>query len=693
MKLVIAEKPSVGNTIAKVIGANRTRGDGYTEGNGYIVSWCFGHLVTLAAPEDYDKRYGKPWKLSNLPILPEKFLWTVPESTAPQFEILKGLMQRPDVDELICATDAGREGECVFRYVYYQAGCTKPFSRLWISSMTDEAVREGFQHLRPGSDYDALYRSGLARNKADWIVGMNATQLFTVKYRSLLSVGRVQTPTLAMLVEREKKIQQFAAARYYTLELNCGKFRAESDKIAPLDVEAAAEKCGNTAVVKSVAKEQKNANPPRLYDLTSLQRDANKLYGYTAQQTLDCAQKLYENKLMTYPRTDSCYITDDMESTAAEMVRLTARAFKFGADYEAQNITPDIKRLINNDKVSDHHALLPTREIARYDFSRLPEDCWNVLSLVAIRLLLAVSPVNVSDTVTAVLECGGREFTARGKITVQGGWKQLEATIKANLKGLVKDDDEESDEPSGVLPPLSEGAEVPVKSVKQLEHKTTPPKRYTEDMLLSAMERAGSDSYSDDDDVEKKGLGTPATRAAIIETLVKRQYVERRGKQLIPTDKGIRVIDVVPEKVKSPAMTAEWESTLQKIARGEADDQQFLREMTEFTKQLIKDNAGETTRENNPFRFSRLPVVGKCPNCGKNVYEFQKSYSCEDSRGACGFFFMKEKFGKEITPTQAKRILEKGSSIVLKGFTAQDGSTYSGKLVLVDGKVRVEREK
>ena len=602
-------------------------------------------------------------------------------------------MQRPDVDELICATDAGREGECVFRYVYYQAGCTKPFSRLWISSMTDEAVREGFQHLRPGSDYDALYRSGLARNKADWIVGMNATQLFTVKYRSLLSVGRVQTPTLAMLVEREKKIQQFAAARYYTLELNCGKFRAESDKIAPLDVEAAAEKCGNTAVVKSVAKEQKNANPPRLYDLTSLQRDANKLYGYTAQQTLDCAQKLYENKLMTYPRTDSCYITDDMESTAAEMVRLTARAFKFGADYEAQNITPDIKRLINNDKVSDHHALLPTREIARYDFSRLPEDCWNVLSLVAIRLLLAVSPVNVSDTVTAVLECGGREFTARGKTTVQGGWKQLEATIKANLKGLVKDDDEESDEPSGVLPPLSEGAEVPVKSVKQLEHKTTPPKRYTEDMLLSAMERAGSDSYSDDDDVEKKGLGTPATRAAIIETLVKRQYVERRGKQLIPTDKGIRVIDVVPEKVKSPAMTAEWESTLQKIARGEADDQQFLREMTEFTKQLIKDNAGETTRENNPFRFSRLPVVGKCPNCGKNVYEFQKSYSCEDSRGACGFFFMKEKFGKEITPTQAKRILEKGSSIVLKGFTAQDGSTYSGKLVLVDGKVRVEREK
>lgn len=693
MKLVIAEKPSVGNSIAKIIGADRRRGDGFTEGNGYIVSWCFGHLVTLAAPEEYDRKYGKPWKLSVLPILPEEFRWTIPESTAPQFERLKALMERPDVDELICATDAGREGECVFRYVYYQAGCTKPFSRLWISSMTDEAIRGGFRNLRPGSDYDALYRSGLARNKADWIVGMNATQLFTVKYHSLLSVGRVQTPTLAMLVEREKKIQQFASARYYTLELNLGKLRAESDKLEPLEVERAAEECGKTARVRSLLKEQKNANPPKLYDLTSLQRDANKLYGYTAQQTLDCAQKLYESKLLTYPRTDSCYITDDMEQTAADMVRLTAKAFKFGADYEAMNITPDVKRLINNSKVSDHHALLPTREIARYDFSRLPEDCWNVLSLVAVRLLLAVSPVHSFDSVTAVLECGGRDFTARGKSVVNGGWKQLESTIKAGLKGIAPDPEDADDEPEGMLPPLTEGQELTVKSVKQLEHKTTPPKRYTEDMLLSAMERAGSDSYDENDDVEKKGLGTPATRAAIIETLVKRQYVERKGKQLIPTDKGIRVIDVVPEKVKSAAMTAEWESTLQKIARGQADDVQFLNDMIEFTKQLVRDNSTEAARENNPFRFSRLPVAGKCPKCGKNVYEFPKSYSCEDSRGACGFFFMKEIWGKEVSPTQAKRILEKGSSITLKGFTDRAGNQHSGRLVLTDGRVRVELDR
>lgn len=693
MKLVIAEKPSVGNSIAKIIGADRRRCEGFTEGNGYIVSWCFGHLVALSSPEEYDKRNAKPWKLSNLPIIPEEFRWTVAESTAPQFEKLKELMNRPDVEEIICATDAGREGECVFRYVYYQAGCTKPFSRLWISSMTDEAIREGFRDLKPGSDYDALYRSGLARNKADWIVGMNATQLFTVKYRSMLSVGRVQTPTLAMLVEREKKIQQFASARYFTLALNFGKFTAESEQIEPLKIEAAEAECGKTAAVRSVVKEQKNANPPKLYDLTTLQRDANKLYGYTAQQTLDCAQKLYESKLITYPRTDSCYITDDMEQTAADMVSRTARAFKFGADYEAQGCVPDIKRLINNSKVSDHHALLPTKEISRYDFSRLPEDCWNVLSLIAIRLLLAVSPVHTYDTVTAKLDCGGREFTARGKTVTNGGWKQLEATIKAGLKGITADPDEEkSDEPEGVLPPLSEGSEIAVKSVKALEHKTTPPKRYTEDMLLSAMERAGNDSY-DDDDVEKKGLGTPATRAAIIETLVKRQYVERKGKQLIPTDKGIRVIDVVPEKVKSAAMTAEWESTLQKIARGQADDKQFLDEITEFTKQLIKDNAGEASRDSNPFRFSRLPVVGKCPNCGKNVYEFQKSYSCEDSRGKCGFFFMKEIFGKEITPTQAKRILEKGSSIALKGFTDRQGNPCSGKFVLTDGRVRVELDK
>lgn len=693
MKLVIAEKPSVGNSIAKIIGANRRREEGFTEGNGYIVSWCFGHLVALSSPEEYDKKYDKPWKLSNLPIIPQEFRWTVAESTAPQFERLKELMERQDVDEIICATDAGREGECVFRYVYYQAGCTKPFKRLWISSMTDEAIREGFSNLRPGSDYDALYRSGLARNKADWIVGMNATQLFTVKYRSMLSVGRVQTPTLAMLVEREKKIQQFASAKYYTLELNFGKFTAESDQIEPLSVETAQADCGNTAAVKSVVRERKNANPPKLYDLTTLQRDANKLYGYTAQQTLDCAQKLYESKLITYPRTDSCYITDDMEQTAADMVERTAKAFKFGADYEAQGCTPDIKRLINNDKVSDHHALLPTKEISRYDFSRLPEDCWNVLSLIAIRLLLAVSPVNTCDTVTAKLECGDREFTARGKTVVNGGWKQLEATIKSGLKGIVPDEDAADEDGAKTLPPLNEGDVIAVKSVKPLEHKTTPPKRYTEDMLLSAMENAGREDYGDDDDVEKKGLGTPATRAAIIETLVKRQYVERKGKQLIPTDKGIRVIDVVPEKVKSAAMTAEWESTLQKIARGQADDRQFLDEIIEFTKQLIKDNAGETSRESNPFRFSRLPVVGKCPNCGKNVYEFQKSYSCEDSRGKCGFFFMKEMWGKEVTPTQAKRILEKGSSITLKGFLDRQGNPHSGKLVLTDGRVRVELDK
>ena len=375
------------------------------------------------------------------------------------------------------------------------------------------------------------------------------------------------------------------------------------------------------------------------------------------------------------------------------MVRRTAAAFKFGADYDAQGCVPDIKRLINNDKVSDHHALLPTKEISRYDFTKLPEDCWNVLSLIAIRLLLAVSPVNTCDAVTAVLECGGLEFTARGKTVVQGGWKQLESTIKSGLKGLSPDaDDDEAEEASGVLPPLTEGAEIAVKSVKPLEHKTTPPKRFTEDMLLSAMERAGNDSY-DDDDVEKKGLGTPATRAAIIETLVKRQYVERKGKQLIPTDKGIRVIDVVPEKVKSAAMTAEWESTLQKIARGEADDQAFLNDMIAFTKQLIKENSGETARNDNPFRFSKYTVVGKCPKCGKNVYAFQKSYSCEDSRGACGFFFMKEIWGKEVSETQAKRILEKGSSITLKGFLDRQGNPHSGKLVLSDGRVRVELEK
>ncbi len=697
MKLVIAEKPSVGNSIAKIIGANR-RAEGFTEGNGYIVSWCFGHLVALAGPEEYGETYRrKPWRFEDLPIIPDDFKWTVLESTAEQFGRLKALMERPDVDELICATDAGREGECVFRYVYNEAKCTKPVKRLWISSMTDEAIRDGFRNLRDGSEYNALYRSGLARSKADWIVGMNATRLFTCKYHNMLSVGRVQTPTLAMLVEREKKIEQFNSAKYFTVVLNCGKFTAESGKIeGELNANRTAEHCGETAGVTSVVKEQKNANPPKLYDLTSLQRDANKLFGYTAQQTLDCAQKLYETKLLTYPRTDSCYITDDMEQTAAEMVRLTAAAFPFGKEYDEQDCEPDIRRLICNEKVSDHHALLPTREISRYNFNNLTEECYNVLYLVAARLLCAVSPKHSYEAVTAELECGGEKFTARGKTITNGGWKDLNAAAKSRLKGIdtTPDEDDEEEKLGGKLPIMAAGDVITVKSAKPIEHKTTPPKRYTEDMLLSAMEHAGSDDYSDDDDVEKKGLGTPATRAAIIETLVKRQYVERKGKQLIPTDKGVRVIDVVPENVKSAKMTAEWETILQQIARGQASDEKFLSDITAFAKQLVRDNSIAEKRESNPFRFSRLPLVGKCPKCGKNVYEMQKSYSCEDSRGNCGFFFMKEIWGKEVSPTQAKRIVEKGSSITLKGFVTKRGDTVSGKLVLGDDfRVRVEIEK
>ena len=690
---MIAEKPSVAQSIAAVLGA-KSRHDGYLEGGGYIVSWCFGHLAELADAAVYNADDAK-WTLAALPIIPTSFRFIVRSEKQKQFDILRELMRRGDMTEVVNACDAGREGELIFRTVYCLVGCSKPILRLWISSMEDDAIRSGFQQLRSGRDYDGLHQSALCRAKADWLVGINATRYFSLTYGRTLNIGRVMSPTLALLVQREAEISAFVAEPFYTVQLDCG-FPAATDRMKDRkDADAIANACkGKTVTVKSVERKEKSEKAPALYDLTALQRDANRVLGYTSQQTLDYLQALYEKNLCTYPRTDSCYITDDMEQTADDMVRRTAAAFKFGADYDAQGCTPDIKRLINNEKVSDHHALLPTKEISRYDFTRLPEDCWNVLSLIAIRLLLAVSPVNTCDSVTAVLECGGMDFTARGKTVVQGGWKQLEATIKAGLKGLSQDaDEDDAEEASGVLPPLVEGAEIPVKSVKPLEHKTTPPKRYTEDMLLSAMERAGSDSYDDDDDVEKKGLGTPATRAAIIETLVKRQYVERKGKQLIPTDKGIRVIDVVPEKVKSAAMTAEWESTLQKIAKGEADDQQFLSDIIAFTKQLIRENAGETSRNENPFRFSRLTVIGKCPNCGKNVYEFPKSYSCEDSRGACGFYFPREIWGKEVSETQAKRILDKGSSITLKGFLDRSGNACAGKLVLKDGRVRVELEK
>ena len=560
MILVIAEKPSVAQSIAKVLGAT-SRKDGYLEGNNYIVSWCVGHLVGLADASSYNERYAK-WRYDDLPIVPEEWLFEVPKDKAQQFKILRDLIKDKRVTELVCATDAGREGELIFRLVYHKAGCTKPFKRLWISSLEDAAIREGFNHLRDGSDYDKLYEAALSRSKADWIVGINGTRLFTTLYKKKLVVGRVQTPTLAMLVEREGKITTFHKEKYFNVHVERDGLIADMEKIKTEEeaktIAAACDK--KQAVVSSVRKETKTVNPPKLYDLTTLQREANRYFSFTAQQTLDLVQSLYEKKLLTYPRTDSQFITDDMEGTARKVIDIICRKVSI---FDGIRHDPDMKRIINNAKVTDHHAIIPTVQLEKQDISELPQSEQKVLSLVGMRLLAATGEKHIYDETRITLSCEGYEFKSKGKTVTQEGWKAVEQRFKASLKTKDKED------PEKVLPAVNENDILSPVSASVTEHYTTPPKPYTEDTLLSAMETAGNDEF--DEETEKKGLGTPATRAGIIEKLVKSGFIERKGKSLVPTKDGSNLVCVLPEQITSPTMTAEWENTLMQIERGNAD--------------------------------------------------------------------------------------------------------------------------
>ena len=554
MILVIAEKPSVAQSIAKVLGAT-SRKDGYLEGNNYIVSWCVGHLVGLADASSYNERYAK-WRYDDLPIVPEEWLFEVPKDKAQQFKILRDLIKDKRVTELVCATDAGREGELIFRLVYHKAGCTKPFKRLWISSLEDAAIREGFNHLRDGSDYDKLYEAALSRSKADWIVGINGTRLFTTLYKKKLVVGRVQTPTLAMLVEREGKITTFHKEKYFNVHVERDGLIADMEKIKTEEeaktIAAACDK--KQAVVSSVRKETKTVNPPKLYDLTTLQREANRYYSFTAQQTLDLVQSLYEKKLLTYPRTDSQFITDDMEGTARKVIDIICRKVSI---FDGIRHDPDMKRIINNAKVTDHHAIIPTVQLEKQDLFELPQSEQKVLSLVGMRLLAATGEKHIYDETRITLSCEGYEFKSKGKTVTQEGWKAVEQRFKASLKTKDKED------PEKVLPAVNENDILSPVSASVTEHYTTPPKPYTEDTLLSAMETAGNDEF--DEETEKKGLGTPATRAGIIEKLVKSGFIERKGKSLVPTKDGSNLVCVLPEQITSPTMTAEWENTLMQI--------------------------------------------------------------------------------------------------------------------------------
>lgn len=675
MILVIAEKPSVGAAIGKVLGAT-SRKDGYLEGNNYIVSWCVGHMVGLADASSYDERFAK-WRYSDLPIVPEEWLFEVPKDKQKQFKVLRDLMRDKRVTELVCATDAGREGELIFRLVYKKAGCTKPFKRLWISSLEDSAIREGFAHLRDSGEYDRLYEAALARSKADWIVGINGTRLFSTLYHKKLVVGRVQTPTLAMLVEREGKITTFHKEKYFNVHISKDSLTADMEKVKTEDeAKAIAAACNKKqAVVSSLKKETKTVNPPKLYDLTTFQRESNRYYGFTAQQTLDLVQSLYEKKLLTYPRTDSQFITEDMESTARQVIGIVSRKLPL---FEGIIHEPDIGRITNNAKVTDHHAIIPTVQLEKQDLTELPESEQKIIRLIAMRLLSATGEKHIYDETSVTLTCEGYEFKAKGKTVVQDGWKSVERCFKETLKS------KEKDEPERSLPSLNEKDILSSVDSSVTEHYTSPPKPYTEDSLLSAMETAGNAEF--DDDTEKKGLGTPATRAGIIEKLVKGGFVERRGKSLVPTKDGNNLVCVLPEQITSPSMTAEWENTLMQIECGKADADKFLSGIVGMTSELVKAYPFLSDAEANRFDTGR-ESIGKCPRCGSPVYVGKGNYYCSNKE--CSFcmwednkFFTSKK--KKLTKKIAAELLDKGWCRVTGLYTPKRPQLYDAVIRLDD---------
>ena len=680
MILVIAEKPSVAQTIAAALGAKKKQ-DGYIEGNGYLISWCVGHLVQLADAAAYGEQY-KKWSYDSLPILPQEWQYVVSADKGKQFATLKDLMHRGDVSEVVNACDAGREGELIFRFVYHMAGGKKPMRRLWISSMEESAIKAGFENLKDGRDYDALFASALCRAKADWIIGINATRLFSCLYNRTLNVGRVQTPTLKMLVDRDVAISTFKKEKYYHVRLDLSGAEAASGKICSADeAEALKKSCeASRAVCTSLVREKKTAAPPKLFDLTSLQREANRIFGYTAKQTLDLAQALYEKKLLTYPRTDSNYLTDDMEETAAKVIALLCGTLPFMA---GMGFSPEIARVLNSKKVSDHHAIIPTMELAKTDLAALPESERNILTLAGARLLMATAAPHTFEAVTAVFECAGQSFTARGKTILCEGWKEIDRKYRAALKNKPETDDADSDTEK-TLPPFTEGQTFENPATTVTEHDTTPPKPHNEASLLSAMERAGSEDT--DPDAERKGLGTPATRAAVIEKLVKGGFVERKGKQLLPTKDGINLVCVLPDTLTSPQLTAEWENNLTQIAKGKADPAAFMEGIEDMARELVKNYPFLSDDKAQMFKPER-EALGSCRRCGSPVYEGKKNYYCSNKE--CSFTMWKnDRFFEErkvaFTPKIAVALLKSGKVNVKKLYSPKTGKTYDGTIVLAD---------
>ena len=685
--LIITEKPSVARTISKVLGVT-TRRDGYLEGGGYLISWCVGHLVELAPPGAYDPRLER-WNRTDLPILPEKWQYLVSSSTKKQFDVLCKLMHRADVDRIVCATDAGREGELIFRLVYHQCGCRKPVSRLWISSMEDAAIRAGFENLKPSTEYDSLHKAALCRERADWLVGINATRLFSCLHGVTLNVGRVMTPTLAMTVEREAAIAAFKPEPFYIIQLQTGGCMASSERFKEkAQAEELLAECrkSSRALVQKSERREKSERPPALYDLTTLQRDANRLLGYSAQQTLDYTQALYEKKLVTYPRTDSRYLTEDMAAGLPGLVMDTAVAFGFrGA------IPVHAKQVIHNQKVSDHHAILPTQSVAGADLSSLPAGEASILRLIVTRLLAAVGePYRYAET-TVQFECAGQTFTAKGRTVLDEGWKAVE-------RAVFGDTAEKVEENLDVLTEAQDKKTLPIMDAQLKEGRTAPPKHFTEDTLLAAMESAGADTMPEE--AERRGIGTPATRAATIEKLVQKGFLSREGggkaKHLIPSEKGRTLIAAMPEQLKSPAMTAEWEKKLAEMERNNYTPEQFMEEIESMMKSLVNQYANAP---NAPAKAaSGAPVVGTCPHCGSDVAEREKGWFCTSRE--CRFVIWKDnafftRLGKRPTRQVVDKLLRDGRARLKDCKSQRTGKTYNASVLMTteaDGRAKFSLE-
>ena len=670
-KLIVAEKPSAAMAYAKVLGvANRQ--DGYLEGNGYLVSWCVGHLVELAPPNVYDAKYVK-WSIADLPILPQKWQYLVSASTKKQFGILQKLMHRPDVESIVNSCDSGREGELIFRLVYQQAGCKKPFSRLWLSSMEETTIREGFAHLKPSTEYDALYNAALCRERADWMVGINASRLFSCLYNQPLAVGRVMTPVLAMTVVREAAIAAFVPEKFYTVALTLADGGTASSKrfAQKTDAELLLSKCRKEGrvTVQKMERKEKSESPPRLYDLTALQRDANRLLGFTAQQTLDYAQSLYEKRLITYPRTDSRFLTEDMAASIPGLVMDTGKAFAVEEPFPIH-----VQQVINGNKVTDHHALLPTKSMANADLAALPAGERNVLRLISARLLCAVGEPHCYAETTLTTICAEEEFSAKGKVVLSDGWKAMERKMLGELLGKQQE--------AVVLPGVQEQSQCSVAAAELKEGQTSPPKSYTEDTLLSAMQAAGADSMPEG--VERQGIGTPATHAATIEKLVQKGFLERKGtkktKVLLPTDKGKALITVMPEEIQSPEMTADWETKLLQIERSEMEPETFMTEIKEMISSLVTTT--EAAKGANALMKNK--IIGICPNCGANVVKREKGWFCESN--PCRFVLWKDnaffkRLGKRLDSHVADKLLRDGR-VRLKDCKSAKGKTYNATVLL-----------